>query len=299
MAATAASLSQVRSRKVRPRTSAWAATASEAGVGRDVFVTSTSQITTRGDDSHGLFAQSVGGGGGSGGFSVAGSINMGGGSVGAALGGSGDGGGNSGRVFVTTTAEDTGVIMTEGDRSVGLFAQSVGGGGGNGGFAIAGSIGDGPQATFALGGNGGTGAGSDTVFVNSSTSIATRGSDSHGIFAQSVGGGGGSGGFAVAGSISTQGGVNAALGGAGEGGGNAQDVTVVSAGAAIETRGTHSYGIAAQSVGGGGGDGGFAVAAGIANGPISVVRAGRFRRRRGFRSQRPARQQHVGRNTRQ
>jgi len=241
----------------------------QAGAGRDVFVTSTSQITTHGDDSHGLFAQSVGGGGGSGGFSVAGSISVGGGSVGAALGGAGDGGGNSGRVFVTTTAEDTGVIMTEGDRSTGLFAQSVGGGGGNGGFAIAGAISDGPNANFALGGNGGTGANSDTVFVNSATSIATRGNDSHGIFAQSLGGGGGSGGFAVAAGISTQGAVNAALGGTGEGGGNAQDVTVLSSGAAIETQGGHAYGIAAQSVGGGGGDGGFAVAGGIANGPTA------------------------------
>jgi hypothetical protein len=77
-------------------------------------------------------------------------------------------------VFVTTTAEETGVIMTEGNRSTGLFAQSVGGGGGNGGFAISGAISDGPSANFALGGNGGTGANSDTVFVNSSTSIATR-----------------------------------------------------------------------------------------------------------------------------
>ena len=246
----------------------------QAGVGRDVFVTSTSQITTRGDDSHGLLAQSVGGGGGSGGFAVTGAINASGGSVGAALGGSGDGGGNSGRVFVTTTAENTGVIMTEGDRSIGLFAQSVGGGGGNGGFAVAGGIGDGPQATFALGGNGGTGADSDTVFVNSSTSIATRGDDSHGIFAQSLGGGGGSGGFAVAGGISTQGGLNAALGGKGEGGGNAQDVTVLSAGDAIETRGAHSYGIAAQSIGGGGGDGGFAVSGGIANGPTASFALG-------------------------
>ncbi len=58
--------------------------------------------------------------------------------------------------------------------------------------------------------------------------------------------------------------MNVALGGKGDGGGNAQDVTVVSSGAAIETHGTHSYGVAAQSVGGGGGDGGFAVAAGIA-----------------------------------
>jgi hypothetical protein len=246
----------------------------QAGVGRDVFVTSTSQITTQGADSHGLFAQSVGGGGGSGGFSVAGSINVGGGSVGAALGGSGNGGGNSGRVFVTTTAEDTGVIMTEGNRSTGLFAQSVGGGGGNGGFAIAGSIGNGPSANFAMGGNGGVGAHSDTVFVNSGTSIATRGNDSHGIFAQSLGGGGGSGGFAVAAGISTQGTVNAALGGKGNGGGNAQDVTVLSAGEAIETRGTHAYGIAAQSVGGGGGDGGFAVAGGIANGPTASFSLG-------------------------
>jgi hypothetical protein len=246
----------------------------DAGVGRDVFVTSISQITTSGDDSHGLFAQSVGGGGGSGGFAVAGSINVGGGSVGAALGGSGDGGGNSGRVFVTTTAEDTGVITTEGDRSIGLFAQSVGGGGGNGGFAIAGGIGDGPNANFALGGNGGTGANSDTVFVNSSTNIATRGNDSHGIFAQSLGGGGGSGGFAVAAGISTQGGMNAALGGKGEGGGNAQDVTVLSFAEAIETQGAHSYGILAQSIGGGGGDGGFAVAGGIANGPTASFALG-------------------------
>jgi hypothetical protein len=246
----------------------------QAGVGRDVFVTSTSQITTRGDDSHGLFAQSVGGGGGSGGFAVAGSISVGGGSVGATLGGSGDGGGDSGRVFVTTTAEDTGVIMTEGDRSTGLFAQSVGGGGGNGGFAISGAISDGPNANFALGGNGGTGANSNTVFVNSSTSIATRGNDSHGIFAQSLGGGGGSGGFAVAAGISTQGSVNAALGGTGEGGGSAQDVTVLSSGDAIQTQGTHAYGIAAQSVGGGGGDGGFAVAGGIANGPTASFALG-------------------------
>src|SRR5678815_2668669 len=107
------------------------------------------------------------------------------------------------------------------DSSYGLFAQSVGGGGGNGGFAIAGAISDGPNANFALGGNGGTGANSDTVFVNSATSIATRGNDSHGIFAQSLGGGGGSGGFAVAAGISTQGAVNAALGGTGEGGGTA------------------------------------------------------------------------------
>ena len=246
----------------------------EAGAGRDVFVTSTSQITTHGDDSHGLFAQSVGGGGGSGGFAVAGSISIGGGSVGATLGGAGDGGGNSGRVFVTTTAENTGVIMTDGDRSTGLFAQSVGGGGGNGGFAITGAISDGPSANFALGGNGGTGANSDTVFVNSSTSIATRGNDSHGIFAQSLGGGGGSGGFAVAAGISTQGTVNAALGGTGEGGGSAQDVTVLSSGTAIETQGTHAYGIAAQSVGGGGGDGGFAVAGGIANGPTASFALG-------------------------
>jgi hypothetical protein len=246
----------------------------QAGISRDVFVTSTSQITTRGDDSHALFAQSVGGGGGSGGFSVAGSINVGGGSVGAALGGAGNGGGNSGRVFVTTTAEDTGVIMTEGDRSTGLFAQSVGGGGGNGGFAVAGSINNGPSANFSIGGNGGTGAHSDTVFVNSGTSIATRGSDSHGIFAQSLGGGGGSGGFAVAAGISTQGAVQAALGGKGNGGGNAQDVTLLSSGEAIETQGTHAYGIAAQSVGGGGGDGGFAVAGGIANGPTASFSLG-------------------------
>jgi hypothetical protein len=244
----------------------------QRGVGRDVFVTSTSQITTHGDDSHGLFAQSVGGGGGSGGLPLQAR------SASAAARSAQRSAVQATAVatrprVVTTTAEDTGVIMTEGDRSTGLFAQSVGGGGGNGGFAISGNR-DGPNANFRLGGNGGTGANSDTVFVNSSTSIATRGNDSHGIFAQSLGGGGGSGGFAVAAGISTQGTVNAALGGKGKGGGSAQDVTVLSSGAAIETQGGHAYGIVAQSVGGGGGDGGFAVAGGIANGSTASLSLG-------------------------
>jgi hypothetical protein len=77
------------------------------------------------------------------------------------------------------------------------------------------------------------------------------------LFAQSIGGGGGSGGFSVTGSVSTQGSsVGAAIGGGGAGGGSGGDVEAISLGDAIMTTGARSYGIVAQSIGGGGGDGG-------------------------------------------
>ena len=110
------------------------------GAAGDVSVRSSSDILTEGDESHAISAQSIGGGGGSGGFSVAGSL------FGAAnsspkidvsIGGSGDGGGAAGAVDVG--AEDdyiTGMIETLGDGSYGISALSLGGGGGNGGFSV-------------------------------------------------------------------------------------------------------------------------------------------------------------------
>ena len=116
-------------------------------------------------------------------------------------------------------------VATLGARSYGLLAQSIGGGGGDGGFSIAGSIGKGPAANFSLGGSGGGGRDGGDVTLNSSSRIATVGEESHAIFAQSVGGGGGSGGFSVAGSVSgDRGSFNASVGGAGDGGGNAGTV---------------------------------------------------------------------------
>ncbi|MFC4314442.1 hypothetical protein ACFPN2_35580 [Steroidobacter flavus] len=246
------------------------------GLARDVTVDSSSNITTRGIDSHGLFAQSLGGGGGSGGFSVAGSLSLG-STAQLALGGSGDGGGSAGNVTVGVDRATTGTIRTSGNNSYGLLAQSVGGGGGSGGFSVAGSIAMGSSATLALGGGSGGGGNSGVVTVRTANDVYTGGNDSHGIFAQSLGGGGGNGGFAVSGSISvggTNGNVGAAIGGDGAGGGSAQNVTVESSGTTIQTSGQRSYGLVAQSVGGGGGDGGFAVAGSITQGATATFAMG-------------------------
>ncbi len=250
------------------------------GVGRNVTVLSSTAITTYGDDAHGMFAQSLGGGGGSGGFSVAGSIAAD-GAVNASIGGSGGSGGGAGQV-VAGTLDDalTGAINTWGDRSYGILAQSVGGGGGDGGFSVAGSITRGRRdasvsAVRVMKADG------QTVDVVSENSITTRGDESHAIFAQSVGGGGGSGGFSVSGGISSQSGtVGLSIGGFGDGGGNANNVTVSSANATLMTGGDRAHGIFAQSLGGGGGNGGFSVAGGISRTNSVQFEHRRFRRSR-------------------
>ena len=94
---------------------------------------------TQGDQARGIVAQSLGGGGGSGGFNVAGGINLAGtgsGGLNVGIGGSGGGGGDGKAV----TADITGSTYTEGDDSDGILIQSVGGGGGAGGFNVAGGI---------------------------------------------------------------------------------------------------------------------------------------------------------------
>ncbi|HKU14150.1 MAG TPA: hypothetical protein VJQ52_07115 [Steroidobacteraceae bacterium] len=236
----------------------------EGGDSSDVTLNSSGTIATAGEASHAIFAQSVGGGGGSGGFSVSGSLSGDSGSFNAAIGGGGDGGGNAGRVLLGNVAAIDGVLMTEGDRAYGILAQSVGGGGGDGGFSVAAGISKGDGAKFSLGGSGDGGGNSDLVSVRSASTILTRGADAHGIFAQSVGGGGGSGGFSVTGAVATQGAsVGASIGGSGAGGGTGGDVEAISLGDSITTLGARSYGIVAQSIGGGGGDGGFSVAGSV------------------------------------
>ena len=61
-------------------------------------------IQTDGNLSKGVFAQSVGGGGGNGGFSVAGGFSTSGGGEASSVGGSGAGGGNGGEVSASPTA---------------------------------------------------------------------------------------------------------------------------------------------------------------------------------------------------
>ena len=93
----------------------------------------------------------------------------------------------------------TGDIQTSGDNSIGFFAQSVGGSGGNGGNAISGTLGFGGTASVSagatIGGEAGSGASAGNVtIVNTGASITTTEDSSAGIFAQSIGGSGGNGG---------------------------------------------------------------------------------------------------------
>src|SRR5690606_39401180 len=101
---------------------------------------------------------------------------------------------------VTDTQHDR--IDAEGAKVHGVRAQSLGGGGGNGGVAIAVTSSDGPRQTaysdIAVGGKGGDGADSGDVIVNHSGIIQVDGENSYGIFAQSVSGGGGTAGLSIA-----------------------------------------------------------------------------------------------------
>lgn len=202
------------------------------------------------EGSPGLLAQSIGGGGGSGSDSK-GIFAVG-----------GDGGnavnGNSVSVSVQSAVE------TFGFGSDGLAAQSIGGGGGKAGDASGTSVG----FNYVIGGSGGQGG---NGFTSSLTSLAgstvlTHGVHSPGLLVQSIGGGGGQGGSAYS-SVSSVGlGVSMSVGGSGGVGGDACSVsdgcsgtTAVNAGR-ITTDGSDSYGILAQSIGGGGGAGGASTA---------------------------------------
>ncbi|WP_299641059.1 autotransporter outer membrane beta-barrel domain-containing protein [Devosia sp.] len=227
-------------------------------------------ITTEGDRADGIQVQSIGGGGGNGGFTVTAGVAVLGFSVGVSLGGDG-GGGNSGS---TADVTHIGTIVTGGDLSAGILAQSVGGGGGGGGGAISATAGGIIQADLAMGGSGGSGGSSSTVTVNTSGNITTGGGLSHGVVAQSIGGGGGNGGYAVAAGIGSMSAAVSVGGTGGTGGtGGAVKVNVTRIGETAGTIGTvgdGAIGIVAQSLGGGGGNGGYAVSGAAGAGAITV-----------------------------
>jgi uncharacterized protein YhjY with autotransporter beta-barrel domain len=238
------------------------------GDGSNVTVSSQSTINTTGTNSHGIFAQSVGGGGGAGGFAVSGAVSSG-VSVSLAMGGSGGNGGAAGNV----TASNSGAITTQGEHSYGMLVQSVGGGGGDGGFSISGGFSADGSAPFSFGGSGATGGVGRVAMVFNSGAILTRGNDSHAIEVQSVGGGGGSGGFSVSGGASSGGTLGASFGGSGKGGGSGDQVGLTNT-AGLTTYGDRSYGVLAQSLGGGGGNGGFSVAGDISKSPALSLSLG-------------------------
>jgi len=171
-----------------------------AGNAGAVLVDNGGAIETFGEQSHGVHAQSVGGGGGNGGAVEAASVfwqakvgavtepaTV---SLGSSVGGSGGAAGDGGKVTVNHYAG--GSILTHGYGANGIFAQSIGGGGGYGGSATANAEGvvyiglakQGETGSFGRGGN---------LSVGSAGLIETWGDDAHGILAQSIGGGGGSG----------------------------------------------------------------------------------------------------------
>ncbi len=202
-------------------------------------------IATSGNFAHGALVQSVGGGGG-----VGGQANFGGG------GGNGGIGGDGGTANV---AVPNGSIVTLGNNSVGVVAQSIGGGGGSGGDAKGVEV----VAAFVVGGNGGQGGTGGNVRVNlgnaviGSSSLTKSGKlptpvGGGGVLAQSIGGAGGN-----AGSASATGGglISIVIGGNAGTGGDGGTVDVRSGGL-VTTFGDHAAGIQAQSIGGGGGKGG-------------------------------------------
>jgi len=227
------------------------------------------EITTTGGDSGGIVAQSIGGGGGAGGDVSTGSAL-----AGFAVGGNGEKGGNGAVVTAYNgdyidTAISAGtlpgaVIKTSGDRSSGIMALSVGGGGGSGGNASSAVTG---PFSMTIGGNGGSGgtAGVSTasaiqVGAYNNGIIQTSGAHAMGMQALAVGGGGGAGGSASSLEIGAQVDVTLAVGGVGGSGGTAGHVVANNDGQ-ILTQGNNAYGMQVLSVGGGGGNGGASKAA--------------------------------------
>ena len=258
-------------------------------------------LATFGQESPGVWAQSLGGGGGAGGQGGgdanggnAGSGAAGGavtitnngaiattgadapGLLGQSLGGvganggrgggwgtSGGYGGTGGSGVGVTILGSGGTIRTGGINAMGALAQSIGGGGGNGGNS---------NGWLSIGGDAGSAANGGNVTVNISNQIATAGERSAGILAQSIGGGGGNGGNASGSGL----GLNIIIGGTAGGGGTSGQVLATSGGA-IVTSGLHASGLVLQSIGGGGGNGGAAYSktlSGAAGASVSVGGSG-------------------------
>ncbi|MCY2953769.1 MAG: dockerin type I repeat-containing protein [Planctomycetota bacterium] len=251
---------------------------SSGGSGNAVSITNQGSLTTEGENSLGISAQSIGGGGGAGAATLGGF----------SLGGSGGSGGNGSTVNV----QNPGTISTAGDRSDGIFAQSIGGGGGRakpsgGEYVIGGSGGGGGSGgdvtisndggvntaglescailvqsigggggrgastagIGAIGGKGGSGGSGGTLSITNKGTLGTHGDSAVGVFAQSIGGGGGTGGGSLA---------RFSIGGSGNVGGEGGGVSVQNEGV-ISTAGNHADSVFAQSIGGGGGSGRSAI----------------------------------------
>ena len=236
--------------------------------GASVGVSLQSTVETFGFGSDGLAAQSIGGGGGKGGDASGSSVGL-----NYVVGGSAGGGGAG--FDVALTSQQGSKILTHGAHAPGLLAQSIGGGGGQGGSAYSKSTSAGFGASMAVGGSGGAGGDACAASCSGTTAendgrITTQGSDSYGILAQSIGGGGGAGGASTAKSrvyaaedVSIS--LSAALGGSGGQAGSGGLLTATNTGL-VTTSGEGAVGVLTQSIGGGGGAGGDSSSASTATG---------------------------------
>lgn len=251
------------------------------GNGGVVGISSPGSVYTVETFSPGIVGASIGGGGGMGGGAIA--LSAGGMATSVAIGGSGGNGGNGGSVNINcgsswsmggsgtcktdapyaVPAYGGSTIVTKGIVSPAILGMSVGGGGGMGGFAVAGSTSSTFSQSFAIGGPGGPGGSGGEVYAgNNGTSITTTGKLSGGVVGLSVGGKGGFGGFAFTGTAAQGGTLGFSLGGTGGGGGMGGRVLVENAAGTIRTEGDVSAALAGLSIGGGGGMGGMASSVG-------------------------------------
>ena len=173
------------------------------------------------------------------------------------VGGSGSGNSAGGAVTMSVgSAIQTGVAGTNGNagtgaNSIGIVAQSIGGGGGM--VASTFSAGTLSLANLQIGGQSGVSGDGSSVTISKTGPITTYGPAAVGILAQSVGGGGGYVSLASSqGNTAVSSPTNVTIGGSGNASGNGGEVKVAVTGA-ITTHGKNSVGVIAQSVGGGGG----------------------------------------------
>ena len=240
-----------------------------ANSGAAVGVTQSGQIVTQGDWSHGIVAQSIGGGGGLASAYTTASVTPA-ITIGVARTPSfgtfgnyayGDGGavtislpqsGPAARISTGTGTSLPGYLQRTGYSAYGIVAQSIGGGGGIATEdTAAGTLATG---SIAVGGNNAGNGG--TVAVSGNSVVGTIGDAAHGLVLQSIGMGGGIGGQGSSLTPSSPAATNAVSLSINpqteylQGGGGS--VTVTSE-LAVTTSGADAFGLLAQSIGGGGG----------------------------------------------
>ena len=200
-----------------------------------------------GERSLGLVVQSIGGGGGfvSGGYNTISNASL----LTSQVGQSYASGGS-----VAVTLGSSGSISTRGNGAWGLLAQSIGGGGGFLGDPSLALLTPVSNSVPFVSNKDDYYANGGSVTLNLAGSISTSGSNAHGVVVQSIGGGGG-----VAGGYQYDPNAQVVMGNAYQfnnstggtsysGGGNS--ISITQTGGTINTTGSGSIGILAQSTGG-------------------------------------------------